>query len=86
MQKKVAESTKTSAGMQISKNRRGKSTFEKWYNRNDESDDQGFEDAMKTLVARGDVKELKALIDTYEKEELKRQIIQLLHGVLMRQP
>ena len=26
---------------------------------------------MKTLVARGDVKELKALIDTYEKEELK---------------
>ena len=32
---------------------------------------KALEDAMKTLVARGDVKELKALIDTYEKEELK---------------
>ena len=69
--KKVAESTKTSAAATLAKIEEAKALLKNGTTETMNQMIKALEDAMKTLVARGDVKELKALIDTYEKEELK---------------
>ncbi|WP_270606690.1 discoidin domain-containing protein [Coprococcus sp. LG100-32] len=70
-EKKVAESTKTSAAATLAKIEEAKALLKNGTTETMNQMIKALEDAMKTLVARGDVKELKALIDTYEKEELK---------------
>lgn len=70
-EKKVAESTKTSATATLAKIEEAKALLKNGTTETMNQMIKALEDAMKTLVARGDVKELKALIDTYEKEELK---------------
>lgn len=70
-EKKVAESTKTSAAATLAKIEEAKALLKNGTTETMNQIIKALEDAMKTLVARGDVKELKALIDTYEKEELK---------------
>ena len=70
-EKKVAESTKTSAAATLAKIEEAKALLKNGTTETMNQMIKALEDAMKRLVARGDVKELKALIDTYEKEELK---------------
>lgn len=67
----MAESTKTSAAATLAKIEEAKALLKNGTTETMNQMIKALEDAMKTLVARGDVKELKALIDTYEKEELK---------------
>ena len=70
-EKKVAESTKTSAVAVNEKVKEAKALLKNGTTETMNQMVEALKEAVKTLVPRGDVKALKALIDTYEKETLK---------------